>query len=758
MPVSMFRAGLCALAVATVAAACGRSQPAPSRSARITALENEISRLESEAARLQDVSDLERLQRAYGYYLDAAQWDQMADLFADDGSIEIGLDGVYKGKARVRQYLHTLGHGRVGLAPGELNAHMMLQPVIDVASDGRTAKGRWRALIMAGEYGKSALWGEGPYENDYVKQNGVWKIAKLHWYQTFMVPYRGGWARNKDVNGGIYVSKELPPDAPPTERYATWPGVYIPPYHYRKAPAASVTSGRASQDAEIGARAAGDATPAAVAGAAPASTSDAAAADSAEGGDDPAIAELRQAAADLQRRTSRLEDVDAVERLVSIYGYYLDKQQWDDLANLFAEDGSMEISLRGVYVGRRSIRRALELFGPQNIEPEHLHNHIQLQPVIHVSADGTRAWSRSRALSELGTYSRLGMWGDGVYENEYVKVNGVWQIAKDHIYTTFFVPYDQGWLNGAGPAPRVSEKIPPDRPPTELYDTYPGEYVPPFDYRHPVTGAPIVVPPALRPRSNPQGVSGPQAAPGPPAPSGLGVAAGAASDAGNAPRMRTAAEREAKARSGATSDDPRLAGARARLEEIAREVERLEDERAIENLQRSYGYFVDKAMWRETADLFADDATLEIGGRGVFVGKARILQYLTWLAPQGLVHGLLMNHIQLQPVITVSPDGRTAKGRWHFLAEVGHYGKDARWGLGTYENEYVKDGGVWKIKTLHGYFRMYTEYAQGWAKSAVPNTHPEKDLPPDRPPTVVYQTYPATFIPPYHYPNPVTGK
>jgi hypothetical protein len=106
----------------------------------------------------------------------------------------------------------------------------------------------------------------------------------------------------------------------------------------------------------------------------------------------------------------------------------------------------------------------------------------------------------------------------------------------------------------------------------------------------------------------------------------------------------------------------------------------------------------------------------------------------------------------------VAPDGRTAKGRWRWLAEVGDYKKDSRWGIGTYENEYVKEGGVWKIKTLHGYFRMYTDYADGWAKSAVPNTHPEKDLPPDRPPTVLYQTYPATFIPPYDYPNPVTGK
>jgi len=208
----------------------------------------------------------------------------------------------------------------------------------------------------------------------------------------------------------------------------------------------------------------------------------------------------------------------------------------------------------------------------------------------------------------------------------------------------------------------------------------------------------------------------------------------------------------------AAANDARLAALRERVKAAEQRITRLEDERAIENLQRTYGYFVDKALWKQTADLFAEDGTLEIGGRGVFVGKARVLAYLTWLAPQGLTYGKLFNHIQLQPIITVAPDGLTAKGRWRFLAEVGDYQKSSRWGLGTYENEYVKQNGVWKIKTLHAYFRMYTEYAQGWGKSAVPNTHPEKDLPPDRPPTVRYETYPATFIPPYHYPNPVTGK
>jgi hypothetical protein len=411
---------------------------------------------------------------------------------------------------------------------------------------------------------------------------------------------------------------------------------------------------------------------------------------------DAGVAALQRAVGQLQRRISLLRDTDQIENLVSMYGYYLDKQQWDLFTDLFAADSSMEISQRGVYVGKKGVRRALELFGPQNIEPEHLHNHIQMQPVINVAPDGQHAWVRSRALSQLGTFNRIGAWGDSVYENEMVKENGVWKIKTDHLYTTFFASYDRGWAFGATPAPKRSEKIPPDRPPTEHWEALPEVYVPPYHYKNPVTGG------------------------------------------------------EAKA-AAQVAVEQLPAAARADVARLAKRVTKLEDERAIENLQRSYGYYVDKAQWNDAADLFTEDGTLEIGGRGVFVGKARVLQYLRWLAPEGLVRGKLFNHIQLQPVVHVSEDGKSAKGRWRFLAEVGEHQKQARWGAGVYENEYVKDNGVWKIKTLHAYFRVYTPYEDGWGKTALPNTRPEKDLPPDRPPTVVYDSYPSTFVAPFHY-------
>jgi len=192
----------------------------------------------------------------------------------------------------------------------------------------------------------------------------------------------------------------------------------------------------------------------------------------------------------------------------------------------------------------------------------------------------------------------------------------------------------------------------------------------------------------------------------------------------------------------------------ARLDALDKRVTRLEDANAVERLQRAYGYFVDKAQWTQLTQLFAKDATLEIGGRGVFIGQAHILDYMHGaFGPDGIKEGQIINHMQFQAIADIDPDGVHARQRMRAFVM-----SNGGWGLPLYENAYVKEDGVWKIQTLHGPFTMYTSW-DGWAKSATPNTRPDTfGEPPDLPPTVVYLTYPSYYIVPFHYPNPVTGK
>jgi hypothetical protein len=227
----IFRSTLIAGFVSLTLGGCG-GEPSAEDAAALRALEARVTALEQRKERVADVGAIERLQHAYGYYVDRGLWDEVANLFADDGTIEIGLDGVYVGKARVREYLQALGGGRQGLADGELNEHLQVMPVITMAADGLTAKARWRAIVLAGELGGEAFWGEGPYENEYVKEAGVWKIKTLHWYQALYVPYEGGWQTNPDPTGAKFVSATLPPDRPPSVEYKTWPDTYVPPFSF----------------------------------------------------------------------------------------------------------------------------------------------------------------------------------------------------------------------------------------------------------------------------------------------------------------------------------------------------------------------------------------------------------------------------------------------------------------------------------------------------------------------------------------------
>jgi SnoaL-like domain len=195
---------------------------------------------------------------------------------------------------------------------------------------------------------------------------------------------------------------------------------------------------------------------------------------------------------------------------------------------------------------------------------------------------------------------------------------------------------------------------------------------------------------------------------------------------------------------------------KAQVAQLAKQAQSAQDYIAISNLETAYGYYVDKAQWDQVADLFAKDSTLEIGLRGVWVGQDRVRAYLHKLPD--LKYGTLFNHMQLQPKIDIAPDGSTAKGRWRAIIQVGALKTRAQWGEATYENDYVKEDGVWKIKKLHAYFTYYADYYKGWDQGGDPAPGPIPGFPPDLPPTETYGLYPNVYIPPYHYKNPVTGK
>lgn len=198
--------------------------------------------------------------------------------------------------------------------------------------------------------------------------------------------------------------------------------------------------------------------------------------------------------------------------------------------------------------------------------------------------------------------------------------------------------------------------------------------------------------------------------------------------------------------------EPTIAELLARIEGLEKRAQEGEDYRALVNLQCGYGYYIDKGLWDEAADLFAAEGTLEIAGRGIYVGRERVRAYLKQLPGYG--HGVIFNHMQLQPVIHIDSEAGTAKARWRTFIMLGFLGDHSRWGEATYENAYVREDGEWRIAKLHGVINFYVEYDEGPAKGGVKLLRSIDGLEPDLPPSFDYEAYPEPVITPFHYHRP----
>ena len=107
---------------------------------KLEELEQRLKILEDSVRALQDVEEIKKLQRIYGYYLEHWQWENMIDLFSDQTeSIEVSDLGVFLGKEGVRKCFR-----RENVPPEFLHVMMQLSGVVDVDPDGKTAKPRYR--------------------------------------------------------------------------------------------------------------------------------------------------------------------------------------------------------------------------------------------------------------------------------------------------------------------------------------------------------------------------------------------------------------------------------------------------------------------------------------------------------------------------------------------------------------------------------------------------------------------------------------
>jgi hypothetical protein len=206
-------------------------------------LEAKIRKLEARIQTMEDIEDIKKLQRAYGFYIEHWMAEDIIDCFADrdDSWLRVAA-GFYKGKENIRNFFH---HGRKGIEsrksenPEFMHQVMQLCGVVHVDPDGKTAKGRWYgfgANAFPVEGGKvNPGWMNGVYEIEYIKENGKWKLWHIHWCLTFHAPWGESFVppeRRQDVRIDRPYGKNptLNPDGGPEE--TLWPSGFICPFHF----------------------------------------------------------------------------------------------------------------------------------------------------------------------------------------------------------------------------------------------------------------------------------------------------------------------------------------------------------------------------------------------------------------------------------------------------------------------------------------------------------------------------------------------
>ncbi|KAF2119090.1 SnoaL-like domain-containing protein [Lophiotrema nucula] len=219
-------------------------------SSEIEELKKLVAQLQKEVTRVSDQEEIRKLQYKYGYYLDKCLYQEVAELYSDhpDTCVEF-LGGRYNGKDGVKRlYIGRFANaftGRNGPVHGFLLDHPQIQGIVDVNPEGTRAKGRFRSMMAAGTHesikdthprGLVQWWEGGIYENEYIKEDGIWKIFRLKYFPFWHATFEKGWSYTKP-NYVPFLNTVYPEDPQgPNELLDNpmlWPDTRVVPFHYQ---------------------------------------------------------------------------------------------------------------------------------------------------------------------------------------------------------------------------------------------------------------------------------------------------------------------------------------------------------------------------------------------------------------------------------------------------------------------------------------------------------------------------------------------
>jgi hypothetical protein len=182
--------------------------------AKKMSLEDRLARLEKETERLAAAKACCDLMSRYRYY-GGVMTEKIAEMFAkrDDSIMQVSAEmGHYKGWKSIHKFFTGfMSNVEEDMGTGTMFEHHFDTPLVEIAGDGKTAKGAW--MTSGHETGPIppkkgskiyASWSSGKFAADFIKEDGKWKIWHLIGFPSFYADYYKSWAE-----GGTHVVKEV---------------------------------------------------------------------------------------------------------------------------------------------------------------------------------------------------------------------------------------------------------------------------------------------------------------------------------------------------------------------------------------------------------------------------------------------------------------------------------------------------------------------------------------------------------------------
>jgi hypothetical protein len=138
-----------------------------------------------QCSRLADIEAIKQLKARYFRLMDEQDWSAFGEVFSRE--VVLGDDGSITGRAAAIEYIRSAAHAA-------RTAHQGVAPEIEIVADGQ-ARGVW-AMTDYFEVRDTdppiGFTGYGHYFDDYVHEDGAWRIAASRLTRLKIVPMPGG--------------------------------------------------------------------------------------------------------------------------------------------------------------------------------------------------------------------------------------------------------------------------------------------------------------------------------------------------------------------------------------------------------------------------------------------------------------------------------------------------------------------------------------------------------------------------------------